>query len=61
MAWEPAVSGMMHQLNSWYLNSYRFTVRNLSIDGAQIGIHAGWNWGWTFQVCYFAAYEELSR
>ncbi|KAJ6500482.1 exo-beta-1,3-glucanase [Mycena sanguinolenta] len=27
----------------------RFTVRNVTVNNAQIGISAFWNWGWTFQ------------
>ncbi|KAJ6547050.1 exo-beta-1,3-glucanase [Mycena capillaripes] len=27
----------------------RFTVRNITVNNAQVGIFGAWNWGWTFQ------------
>lgn len=32
-----------------YFGNQQFTARNLTINGAQTGIAASWNWGWTFQ------------
>ncbi|KAJ2916151.1 hypothetical protein MD484_g4260, partial [Candolleomyces efflorescens] len=35
--------------NALLVGNQQFTVRNLTINNAQIGIFAIWNWGWTFQ------------
>ncbi|EJU01870.1 exo-beta-1-3-glucanase [Dacryopinax primogenitus] len=32
-----------------WVGNQQFTVRNITVNNAQIGIYAGWNWGWTFQ------------
>ncbi|KAF8516954.1 exo-beta-1,3-glucanase [Hysterangium stoloniferum] len=32
-----------------WIGNQQFTVRNLTIEDAQTGIYAVWNWGWTFQ------------
>ncbi|KZO98353.1 glycoside hydrolase family 55 protein [Calocera viscosa TUFC12733] len=31
------------------VGNQQFTVRNITVNNAQIGIVANWNWGWTFQ------------
>ncbi|KAF7359345.1 Exo-beta-1,3-glucanase [Mycena sanguinolenta] len=31
------------------LTRFRFTVRNVTVNNAQIAVSAFWNWGWTFQ------------
>jgi len=33
-----------------WIGNQQFTVRNLTVNNAQIGVHAQWNWGWTFQT-----------
>ena len=60
MGWQPAVSGT-HCTNPIFVTDFlhRFTVRNLKIDGAEVGVFASWNWGWTFQVGRLAAYISL--
>ncbi|KAG8886520.1 hypothetical protein FRB97_003031 [Tulasnella sp. 331] len=32
-----------------WVGNQQFTVRNITVRNAQIGIYAAWNWGWTFQ------------
>ncbi|EJU01871.1 glycoside hydrolase family 55 protein [Dacryopinax primogenitus] len=32
-----------------WVGNQQFTVRNITVNNAQIGIYANWNWGWTFQ------------
>ncbi|KAG8886521.1 hypothetical protein FRB97_003032 [Tulasnella sp. 331] len=32
-----------------WVGNQQFTVRNITVQNAQIGIYAAWNWGWTFQ------------
>ncbi|KAF7325959.1 hypothetical protein MKEN_00446800 [Mycena kentingensis (nom. inval.)] len=32
-----------------WVGNQQFTVRNVTINNAQVAIHAEWNWGWTFQ------------
>ena len=33
-----------------WVGNQQFTVRNVTVNNAQIGVHAAWNWGWTFQT-----------
>ena len=32
-----------------WVGNQQFTVRNLTVNNAQTGVYASWNWGWTFQ------------
>ncbi|KAF9483862.1 exo-beta-1,3-glucanase [Pholiota conissans] len=32
-----------------WVGNQQFTVRNVTVNGAQSGIFSNWNWGWTFQ------------
>ncbi|KZS93669.1 pectin lyase-like protein [Sistotremastrum niveocremeum HHB9708] len=32
-----------------WIGNQQFTVRNITVNNAQIGVFADWNWGWTFQ------------
>ncbi|KAJ3560072.1 hypothetical protein NP233_g11075 [Leucocoprinus birnbaumii] len=32
-----------------WVGNQQFTVRNITINNAQTGVFAAWNWGWTFQ------------
>ncbi|PFH50090.1 glycoside hydrolase family 55 protein [Amanita thiersii Skay4041] len=32
-----------------WVGNQQFTVRNITVNNAQIGVFAIWNWGWTFQ------------
>ncbi|KAF8800084.1 glycoside hydrolase family 55 protein [Phlegmacium glaucopus] len=31
----------------------QFTVRNITVNDAQVGVHSAWNWGWTYQRVKF--------
>ncbi|KAJ7030627.1 exo-beta-1,3-glucanase, partial [Mycena alexandri] len=35
------------------VGNQQFTVRNVTVNNAQTGILAAWNWGWTFQAVTF--------
>ena len=32
-----------------WVGNQQFTARNVTVNDAQIGVYADWNWGWTFQ------------
>ncbi|KAJ2920462.1 hypothetical protein H1R20_g16633, partial [Candolleomyces eurysporus] len=32
-----------------WVGNQQFTVRNITVNNAQTGVYALWNWGWTFQ------------
>ncbi|KAF8203427.1 exo-beta-1,3-glucanase [Mycena galopus ATCC 62051] len=36
------------------VGNQQFTVRNVTVNNAQTGILAAWNWGWTFQAVTFS-------
>ncbi|KAJ7168214.1 exo-beta-1,3-glucanase [Mycena crocata] len=36
-----------------WVGNQQFTVRNVTVNNAQTGIFASWNWGWTFQGVTF--------
>ncbi|KAI0266843.1 exo-beta-1,3-glucanase [Gloeopeniophorella convolvens] len=32
-----------------YVGNQQFTVRNVTVNNANVAVHGAWNWGWTFQ------------
>ncbi|TFK33474.1 exo-beta-1,3-glucanase [Crucibulum laeve] len=36
-----------------YGGNQQFTVRNVTVNNAQIGVYSTWNWGWTYQGVNF--------
>ncbi|KAJ6608597.1 pectate lyase superfamily protein-domain-containing protein [Mycena sp. CBHHK59/15] len=36
-----------------WVGNQQFTVRNITVNGAQTGVFGLWNWGWTFQGVTF--------
>ncbi|KAG9310286.1 glycoside hydrolase family 55 protein [Chiua virens] len=43
-------NGTQHQgLNGISVGNQQFTVRNITVNNAVVGINAAWSWGWTYQ------------
>ncbi|KAI6165441.1 glycoside hydrolase family 55 protein [Pisolithus thermaeus] len=46
---ENGSGGFMGGMNGIYVGNQQFTVRNITINDAEVAVASPWNWGWTWQ------------